>query len=108
MFPESWFLAGVIDADGAAAFAEYARRDPQRLHRQWKWAAFQDHLEEHTPLEPDRCRTLFQLGESEADVNLGTAMMCAVLYQRHCPADVKRSVTRDVLRRAIRLGPRGS
>ena len=108
MFPESWFLAGVIDAEGAAAFAEYARRDPHRSVRHWKWAAFQDHLEEHTPLEPDRCLTLFQLGASESDVNLGIEMMCAVLYQRLCPPDVKGGVTRDVLRRAVRLGPRGS
>ncbi|MFO0803502.1 MAG: hypothetical protein U0791_10325 [Gemmataceae bacterium] len=107
MFADSWFAAGVVDAEAAAAFEEYARRDPSRSVRHWRWAAFQDHLEEHTPLPVDRCRELFELGEREADRNLGTAMMCAAVYQRHCPADVKQRATDAVLQRAVRQSPRG-
>jgi len=110
MFPEPWFESGAVTAEAAAAFEGYARRDPGRTRRHWLWLAFQDHLEEHGPLPADRCRTLYSLGEREPDRNLGMAMMCAILYQRQCPTDVKRRAEAGAfeLRRAIRLGPRGS
>ena len=112
MFPSTWFAAGLITEESAAAFEEYARRDPGKLLRVWRWLAFQDHLEESTPLESDRCLAFFQLGEAEPDVNLGTAMMCAVLYQRRCPIPLKseaeRSARAGVRRAAIRMRPASS
>ena len=109
MFLESWFAAGVIDSESAAAFARYSSCEPGRSPRHWRWLAFQDHLEEHTPLDSERCRELFQLGEAEPDSNLGTAMMSAILYQRHCPPALKQGAEQSpitgVRRAAIRMRP---
>ena len=89
MFPESWFAAGVATDESAEAFARYAANDPAKSLRHWKWLAFQDHLEENTPLPADRCRLLLELGEREPDVNLGKAMMSAIRHQRFCPPELK-------------------
>jgi len=102
-FPAEWFAAGVVTAASAAEFAKYARRDPAKRIRYWRWMAFRDFLEEHTPLDADRCAALFELGRNEEDGALGTAMMCSVLHQPNCPAHVKREAAssgRDALRRA--------
>ncbi len=111
MFPPSWFECGLATSESAAAFDRYARQDPTKPPRHWRWLAFRDFLEENGPLDAERCRALFQLGESEADENLGTAMMCTVLYQRFCPSDVKQSAAnspRAAIRRSLPLTPRGT
>ena len=87
-FTSEWFAAGVIELDSLAEFARYAAADPTKPPRHWRWLAFRDFNEEHLPLNDDRCRVLFHLGEREPDANLATAMMCSVLHQPTCPADV--------------------
>src|SRR5262245_66403511 len=105
LFPPSWFAAGVVTAESAADFQRYAEAAPERLARHWLWAAFRDWSEEQEPLTAAQCQTVYALGEADSDANLGTAMMCHVLYQRACPADVrdmaKRS-GRDAVRRAAK------
>jgi hypothetical protein len=104
-FSPSWFLTGVIDSAGLAAFHRYAANVPARSARSWRWLAFRDFVEEHTPLDEEQCRSLFALGESEPDANLGTAMMCSVLHQSACPADVRAAAAagnRYAVRRAAR------
>lgn len=105
MFPDSWYAAGVVTAEIAADFAEYARRDPAKGDRHWRWLAFRDFLEERTPLDADCCAKLFELGMREPDLNLGTAIMCAVLHQRWCPVEVKQRAASERLavRRAARI-----
>lgn len=110
MFPHSWFATGVVTAESAGEFAEYARRDPSRSERHWRWTAFRDFVEERTPLEPEQCENLFELGRTEPDWNLSTAMMCVVLYQRWCPESVKQRARseRPAVSRALLCGPRGA
>jgi len=51
------------------------------------------------------------LGRAEPDANLGTAIMCSVLYQRMCPADVVASAAasdRPAVRRAANLASRAA
>ena len=88
MFPPAWFAAGVVTAESAADFARLAAADPSRPVRHWRWLAFRDRVEETGPLTAEACRAAYRLGESEPDANLGTAMMCSVLYQRNCPAEL--------------------
>jgi hypothetical protein len=107
MFPRTWFDAGVVSAESAADFARYAAQSPQRPVRHWRWGAFRDWAEEREPLTAEQCRAAYALGEGEADVNLGTAMMCHALLQRACPVDVRESAKRSArppVRRAA--GPR--
>lgn len=108
MFPDSWYAAGVVTPASAADFSEYARRDAARSGRHWRWMAFRDFVEEGTPLDAACCARLFELGRGESDLNLGTAMMCAMLYQRRCPETVKQIAAGDcpALRRAVACGPR--
>jgi hypothetical protein len=87
-FPPDWFAAGLVTAESAADFARLAAADPSRPQRHWRWLAFRDYVEENGPLSAEVCRAAFRLGESEPDANLGTAMMCSVVYQRACPAEV--------------------
>lgn len=91
LFPPSWFSAGLVSAESAADFARFATAAPNRSVSHWRWLAFRDSVEENGPLSETMCRAAFQLGEAELDAALGTAMMCSVLYQRHCPRDVRRS-----------------
>lgn len=91
IFPPEWFAAGIVDAAGAADFARFAAAEPARSARSWKWAAFRDWTEEREALSAEECRAAYELGAAEADVNLGTAMMCHVLYQRNCPADLREA-----------------
>lgn len=105
LFPPSWFAAGVVTAESAADFARYAAARPHLPPRYWKWAAFRDWAEERERLTPDECRAAYQLGKVDADANLGTAMMCHVLYRRECPPDVRdagRGSDRAAVRRAAR------
>ena len=95
VFPPSWFAAGVVTPEAAAAFARYAAAAPDRPARHWRWLAFRDWSEERELLTADQCRSAFALGEAEADANLGTAMMCHALYQRNCPADVREVAKRS-------------
>ena len=95
LFPHSWFAAGIVTAESAADFARIAAAHPARPARHWKWAAFRDWSEERERLSAAECRAAYDLGESEADVNLGTAMMCHALFQRGCPADVRESAKRS-------------
>ena len=53
---------------------------------------------------------LKQLGAADPDANLGTALMCAAVYQPHAPADVRAAAAahpRPAVRRAAGrfLGP---
>ena len=105
MFSHAWFVAGVVTAGSAADFARYAAARPDRAPRHWKWAAFRDWAEERERLTPDECRAAYRLGEADADLNLGIAMTCHVLYRRECPADVRdaaRGSDRPAVRRAAR------
>lgn len=95
LFPQSWFDADVVTAESAADFARYAAKSPQRSARHWRWAAFRDWAEEREPLTAEQCRAAYLLGEAEADVNLGTAMMCHALLQRACPAEVRAIAKRS-------------
>lgn len=105
-FPPSWFAAGVVTAESAADFARLAAANPGRSESAWRWLAFRDFVEETGPLTAAACRACSALGAAEPDAGLGTAVMCAVLYQRHCPADVRAAAAADgrpAVRRAARL-----
>jgi hypothetical protein len=105
-FPRAWFDAGVVTPESAADFARYAAGAPQFPDRHWKWLAFRDFTEEREALTASECRAAYQLGESEPDVNLGTALMCRALYERACPPDVRRAAqtsARAAVRRAARV-----
>lgn len=105
-FPPAWFAAGVVTPDSAADFARIAGGGPPRPARHWLWAAFRDWSEEHTPLTAEQCRAAFALGAADPDPNLGTAIMCHVVYQRMCPADVREGAKesgRAPVRRAAAL-----
>jgi hypothetical protein len=101
MFPPEWLASGVVTPADVADFARYAAARPERPARHWKWAAFRDWAEARERLTEGECRAAFALGEAEPDVNLGTAMMCHVLYRRECPADV-RAAGRNSDRPAVR------
>jgi hypothetical protein len=109
LFPPPWFAAGVVTPESAADFARFAAGAPARPPRHWLWAAFRDRSEERDALTADECRAAFALGGAEPDRNLGTAMMCHVLYQRLCPADVRDAARRGdrapVRHTAERFGP---
>lgn len=73
--------------------------------RRERWLAVRDFVESREQLTPDECRMLFDLGLSEPDRNLGTAVMCGVLCRRACPPDVReraRASDRVAVRRAAR------
>ncbi|QDU18381.1 hypothetical protein [Urbifossiella limnaea] len=106
MFPPSWYAAGLVSAESAADFTRYAAAAPDVSARAWRWAAARDWAEERAHLTADECRTLFALGAADPDANLGTALMCAALYQRGCPADVRAAAAahpRLAVRRTARL-----
>jgi hypothetical protein len=94
LFPLAWFAAGVVTPESATDFARFAAAAPARPLRHWLWAAFRDWCEEREALTVDECRAAFALGEAEPDRNLGTALMCHVLYQRKCPAEVREAARR--------------
>jgi hypothetical protein len=103
MFSAAWFAAGIVTTESATDFARFAATNPGRSARDWRWAAFRDFMEEHTPLTADECRLAYRLGESEPDVNLGTAIQCSVLYQPACSpevVDAARGSERIAVRRA--------
>ena len=105
-FTPEWYRAGVATLESVAAFAAYAAKDRNKPPRYWRWMAFRDFAEERTPLSERECRASFQLGESEPDANLGTAVMCCVLYQKHCPIELIEAAIRSSrapLRRTARL-----
>lgn len=105
-FPPAWFDSGIVTPESAADFARYAAREPQFPERHWKWLAFRDFTEEREALTASECRAAFHLGDIEPDANLGTALMCRVLYERACPSDVRRSAeasARAAVRRAAAL-----
>ncbi len=105
-FPPTWFASGVVTTESAADFARIAAGAPPRPVRYWLWAAFRDWSEELTPLTEVQCRAAFALGKAEPDANLGTAIMCHVLYQRKCPADVREQAKgsdRAPVRRAAEM-----
>lgn len=105
-FPRAWFDAGVVTPESASDFARYAAGAPQFPDRHWKFLAFRDFTEEREALTASECRAAYQLGESEPDVNLGTALMCRVLYDRECPPDVRAAAhasARPAVRRAAQL-----
>jgi hypothetical protein len=104
LFPQSWFAAGVVTAESAADFARIAAAHPTRPARHWKWACFRDWSEEREPLSAGECRAAYGLGEAEADVNLGTAMMCHALLQRACPPDVRERAKRSARAPVRRAG----
>jgi hypothetical protein len=84
-------MTGVPDYDDA-----HPRRE--------RWLAVRDFVESREQLTPDECRMLFDLGAAEPDLNLGTAVMCGVLYRRACPPDVReraRASDRPAVRRAV-------
>lgn len=107
LFPPAWVAAGVITDESEAYFARQAQAYPERPARHWRWAAFRDWSEEREALTAEQCRAVYALGEADADTNLGTAMMCHVLLQRACPADVRaaaRHSARPAVRRATLRG----
>jgi hypothetical protein len=93
IFPDRWFAAGVVTAESAADFARLAEADPSRSPRYWYWLAFRDYTEEKGPLSADECRSLYALGKSEPDANLGGAIVAHVLHERACPSDVREAET---------------
>jgi hypothetical protein len=107
-FSPTWFAAGVVTAESAADFARYAAADPARPPRSWRWAAFRDFVEEHTPLTAGQCEAVYRLGEAEPDAHLGTAIMAHAVYEPACPAGLLREAAgcdRPAVRRAAgRLG----
>jgi hypothetical protein len=73
------------------------------LPRRERWAVVRDFVEASEQLTPAECRMLFELGQSEPDRNLGTAIMCGVLCRRTCPADIREMAEtseRPAVRRA--------
>lgn len=105
-FPRAWFDAGVVTPESAADFARYAAGAPHFPDRHWKFLAFRDFTEEREALTASECRAAFQLGETEPDPNLGTALMCRVLYERGCPPEVRAAAeasARPAVRRAAQL-----
>jgi hypothetical protein len=97
LFPEKWFAAGVVDAESAADFARFAAAAPDRPVRHWRWLAFRDWGESRERLTAGECEAAYELGEAEAetDANLGVAMMCHVLLQRNCPAELRDAARRS-------------
>ncbi|MCS6863688.1 MAG: hypothetical protein RMJ56_01665 [Gemmataceae bacterium] len=91
LFSPAWFAAGVVTDSIAADFAQQAAAAPHHCPRHWRWQAFRDWSEERDPLTADECRAAYELGVREAaeDSNLGVAILCHVLLQRHCPAEVR-------------------
>ncbi len=89
LFPPAWFAAGVITDESSAYFSRQAAAHPERPARHWRWAAFRDWSEEREQITAAECRAVYELGEADADANLGTAMMCHAVLQRTCPADVR-------------------
>jgi hypothetical protein len=91
LFSLSWFASGVVNSESAADFARYAAASPDRPVRHWRWAAFRDWTEEREHLTAPECRAAYQLGESEADTdtNLGIALMCHIILERNCPAELR-------------------
>ena len=77
------------------SYARYAAKEPQRTLRHWRWAALRDWSEEREALTAEECRAIYELGEAEPDVNLGTAIMCHALYQRACPREVREAAKRS-------------
>jgi hypothetical protein len=105
-FTPAWFAAGVATAELAADLARLAAAAPGVPGRHWRWLAFREFTAERERLTADECRAVYRLGEGEADANLGTALMCHVLYLRACPADVVADAgvsDRPAVRRAARL-----
>jgi len=106
LFAPAWFAAGVVTPESAAAFARIAANtNPPKSPRYWRWAAFRDFAEERGLLTAAECRAAFALGEADPDANLGTALVCCVLYQPACPADLRRAAAahpRPAVRRAVR------
>ena len=110
-FTPAWFEAKVLSSESAAEFAAYAVEDPAKPARHWRWMAFRDYAEERTPLDEAECRALFRLAESEPDPNLATSMMCCMLYQKECPADMRDAAAigaRESVRRAAKFRRAGS
>jgi hypothetical protein len=106
LFPPEWFASGVVTPDAAADFARYAAASPNTPERAWRWAAARDWAEERGRLTADECRTLYQLGATEPDINLGTALMCLVTYQPFCPVELRAAAAthpRAAVRRAAAL-----
>ncbi len=105
LFPPAWFAAGVVTDESAVDFARLALGAPNRPLRHWLWSAFRDWSEEREQLTPEECRAAYQLGEAEADQNLGTAIMCHVVLRKTCPSDVRDAARRNertAVRRAAR------
>jgi hypothetical protein len=105
-FPRAWFDAGIVTPESAADFARYAAGAPQHPDRHWKFLAFRDFTEEREALTASECRAAFQLGETEPDANLGTALMCRALYERACPPEVRAAAgasARPAVRRAAHV-----
>ena len=106
LFPPEWFAAGVVTAESAADFARLAAASPGKSVRFWRWAAFRDWAEERTPLTAAECLAAYRLGVSEPDAALGVAIVCSVLYQPRCPAEVHAAAAasdRSSIRRAARF-----
>jgi hypothetical protein len=99
LFSANWFAAGVVDAESAADFARFATASPDRPARHWRWLAFRDWSESRERLTADECRAAYAVGEAEAeaDPNLGAAVMCHVLLQRNCPAELRDAARRSDL-----------
>jgi hypothetical protein len=109
-FTAEWFAAGVATAAVVADFARLAAASPAVPARHWRWLAFREFTDERERLTADECRAAYRLGEGEPDTNLGTAMMCHVLYLGACPADVlleAASSERPAVRRAAWRKPPG-
>jgi hypothetical protein len=105
LFPLSWFAAGIVTAESAKDFARLAAASPDHPARHWRWLAFRDWTEERSSLTPEECRAVYELGEADPDVNLGTAMMCHALFRRACPVDVREAAKhsdRAAVRRAAK------
>lgn len=102
-FTPDWFAAGIVSHEVVDDFVRIATASPGKPPRFWRWAAFRDFVEEHDKLTTDECRAIYRLGEAEPDLLLGTAIMCSVLYQAACPAELSREAetsARPPVRRA--------
>jgi hypothetical protein len=109
-FSPAWLASGVLSPDSLADFVRIAATAPHRSAAAWRWAAVRDFVEERGRLTADECRAVYRLGRDESDAALGTAMMCCVLYQPACPADVLTEAAasdRGAVRRVAHIRLRG-
>jgi hypothetical protein len=95
-FTDAWFALGVIDKCLLdELMVEWEKGDdPNPEH--YRYGAFGKFLSRVRPLSPSLAAALYDLGASDADVGMGTAMMNLVLHLEECPEGLlRRALTSD-------------